>query len=174
VATVADVTIRTATTDDARSIAEVHVSSWRWAYDRLLPATVLDALSVDARAGEWASILAGSPGHVSVAVGPDGLLRGFASVGATRDGDGGAGTGELFAIYVEPGSAGRGVGSALQSWAEQALRDGGFTRATLWVLETNERARRFYERRGWTFDGTRGEHRFDCGNRPIVRYAREL
>ena len=26
--------------------------------------------------------------------------------------------------------------------------------AVLWVLEPNERARRFYERGGWAFDGT--------------------
>ncbi len=30
----------------------------------------------------------------------------------------------------------------------------GYRRATLWVLEANQRARRFYEARGWTPDGT--------------------
>jgi len=44
----------------------------------------------------------------------------------------------------------------------------------MWVLETNDLARHFYEKAGWIWDGTTSEHRFDCGNRPIVRYASDL
>jgi RimJ/RimL family protein N-acetyltransferase len=33
------------------------------------------------------------------------------------------------------------------------LRESGATRASLWCLADNARARRFYERRGWTLDG---------------------
>ena len=39
--------IRTATPEDARAIAEVHVASWRAAYRGVLPDTYLDRLSVD-------------------------------------------------------------------------------------------------------------------------------
>ena len=41
------VTVRDATVDDARAIAEVHVASWRWAYRGQLPDDLLDGLSVD-------------------------------------------------------------------------------------------------------------------------------
>jgi ribosomal protein S18 acetylase RimI-like enzyme len=172
-ASIVDVTIRAATVDDAEAIAEVNVASWRWAYDGLLPASTLDALSVDARADEWRSMIAAPVCDVSVATTDEGTVVGFANIGATRDDDDDA-TGELFALYVRPETAGTGVGRQLLRHAESLWREAGFTRATLWVLETNERGRRFYERHGWSFDGTRGEHRFDCGNRPIVRYAREL
>jgi ribosomal protein S18 acetylase RimI-like enzyme len=174
-ATALDVTIREATVDDAAAIAEVHVASWRWAYDGLLPASVLDELSVDDRAEWWRSAFGRWDGRVIVAVDGRGNVVGFASVGATGDDDDPpAGTGQLFAIYVVPAVAGTGTGRALLDRAESILRERDFGRATLWVLETNERARRFYERHGWSWDGTRGEHRFDCGNQPIVRYARPL
>jgi hypothetical protein len=44
----------------------------------------------------------------------------------------------------------------------------------LWVLESNDRARGFYERGGWVWDGTVGDHLIECANYPIVRYARDL
>ena len=34
-----------------------------------------------------------------------------------------------------------------------ALAQAGYRQATLWVLESNERARRFYEAAGWWPDG---------------------
>ena len=37
--------------------------------------------------------------------------------------------------------------------ALSVLRDEGYGAATLWVLERNPRARRFYEAAGWIADG---------------------
>lgn len=171
---VSGATIRRATADDARDIGEVHVASWRWAYAGLLPDAVLDALSVEERVDGWAPILEQVPEGVRVAVDEIGRVAGISSVGPTRDDDALPGTGELFAIYLRPEAAGTGVGSALLAAAEDDLRAAGFRRGTLWVLETNTRARSFYERHGWAWDGARSEHRFDCDRRPIVRYARDL
>ncbi len=42
----------------------------------------------------------------------------------------------------------------LHDRALDALREEGVQTARLWVLEHNRRARRFYERRGWTADGS--------------------
>jgi hypothetical protein len=42
------------------------------------------------------------------------------------------------------------------------------------VLETNVRARRFYEAAGWANDGTVTSERVDCEMRPTVRYRVEL
>ena len=47
-------------------------------------------------------------------------------------------------FYVEPGEHGAGVGSALFEQAQHA-RPEGFE---FWVFQRNEKARRFYERRG--------------------------
>ena len=77
---------------------------------------------------------------------------------------------QLYAIYLEERATGRGIGGALLARVTGEMRRAGFTRATLWVLETNERARRFYEHAGWTWDGTRSTHQVECSNLPIVRY----
>jgi GNAT superfamily N-acetyltransferase len=60
----------------------------------------------------------------------------------------------LEAIYVRPAAWGSGVAGALHDAAVAELRARGVERARLWVLERNERARRFYEGRGWQPDGT--------------------
>jgi ribosomal protein S18 acetylase RimI-like enzyme len=108
----------------------------------------------------------------------DGALLGFASAGASRDDDATQGTGEVTgevtAIYLAEGAAGTGLGRDLFSGIQLELRSRGFTQATLWVLETNARACRFYERQGWRWDGSLSDHQIQCDRQPIVRYAAEL
>ena len=50
----------------------------------------------------------------------------------------------------------------------------GFRAATLWVLRGNERARRFYERAGWTVDGARKDDVVAGVPVTEVRYRRDL
>lgn len=69
--------------------------------------------------------------------------------GRSRDDDAAPGTGELWALYTHPGAWRQGVGSALFDAAKRELAARGFQRATLWVLTSNDRARRFYESHGW-------------------------
>jgi GNAT superfamily N-acetyltransferase len=167
--------IRAATPDDARPIAEVHVASWREAYRDVLPADFLERLSVDEREAQRLAILTDPEERSGTVVAEtDRGIVGFAVFCRSRDEDAGPDTGEIPAIYVAPDLVGTGVGRALFGAALDGLREAGYSRATLWVLEANERARRFYERAGWTWDGTTSDHQFECANRPIVRYAGEL
>jgi RimJ/RimL family protein N-acetyltransferase len=55
-----------------------------------------------------------------------------------------------------------------------ALRASGFATASLWVLEDNPRARRFYEREGWRHDGAKREEEFLGVPISEVRYRIEL
>jgi GNAT superfamily N-acetyltransferase len=165
-----DVLIRPAAPGDARAIAEAHVASWRWAYRGQMPDDLLDDLSVDEREARWREILAGDTATAFVAV-RDGSVVGFASGGASTDDDAPATTGEVYSIYVIATEAGKGTGAALFTAIRVALAAKGFVDARLWVLETNGRARRFYEREGWGWDGSRSDHQEQCANLPIVRYA---
>ncbi len=99
---------------------------------------------------------------------------GFASFAPSRDEDVPARTGEVPAIYVDPAVLGAGVGRELFEAATVALRDADFAKATLWVLEANALARRFYEKAGWAWDGAVSTHLFDCANEPVVRYSVDL
>ena len=152
------VQIRRARPADARGIAEVHVGTWREAYRGLLPADFLAGLSIDARERFWDSELRVMPAErMPWLAESDGQLTGFVSAGPAREIDAGPTDGEVYAIYVLPECWDRGVGRDLLHHAESDLRDHGYAAAYLWVLADNERARRFYERAGWTLDGSRTE-----------------
>jgi GNAT superfamily N-acetyltransferase len=141
-------TFRAAREDDADALAALHVASWRWAYRGLLDDEVLDGLSVEDRGSMWRTLLGG--GEVAVVVAErENELVGFASAGPSRDDDAEPGTGEVAAIYLAEDVAGSGLGAALFARIQDELRARGFSRGTLWVLESNARARRFYEREGW-------------------------
>ena len=62
--------------------------------------------------------------------------------------------GEIYAIYVDPQHWGTGAGRALMAAALSHLAGEGLSPVRLWVLADNHRARRFYERHGFTADGT--------------------
>lgn len=68
-------------------------------------------------------------------------------------------------------------GSGLAGRAHDAVLDhlqaGGFTRSWLRVFEGNHRARRFYERRGWTPTGTTSRTSFPP-HPVLLEYARNL
>ena len=145
--------IRAATPDDARGIAEVHVASWLAAYRGLIADDALDALDIDARAARWQAGLADGSAHALVAEDEAGIY-GWATVGRSRDPDAGDEVGELWGLYLEPGHWGHGLGRELHDAALAELRRQGFTAATLWVLDSNRRARSFYERQGWRADGS--------------------
>ena len=111
-------------------------------------------------------------GLPSTLVAVDGsTIYGLATTGLCRDEDL-SNFGELMAIYVDPAHVGTGVGRLLIAAARERLRAVGVTAASLWVLDGNVRARRFYERDGWRFDGTRRTRTY--GDAPVeeVRYRR--
>lgn len=143
--------VRPARRDDAAAIADIHVETWQAAYEHVFGAERLAGIG-DRRA-QWDERLAEArPGSQTFVAEDAGRVRGFVSVGDSRDEPG---KGELYAIYVLPEAWGSGAGPALMSTALEELR--GYSSATLWVLEDNPRARRFYEREGWILDGGRRE-----------------
>lgn len=93
------------------------------------------------------------PGSVRlVVVDADGVPVGFLFGGAAA-GDPGASDGEVYALNVHPEHWGSGAGTDLLAAAQRALAAAAFDTAVLWVAPGNQRARRFYEHRGWRADG---------------------
>jgi GNAT superfamily N-acetyltransferase len=60
---------------------------------------------------------------------------------------------EVEQVYVSAGHRGSGVAGLLLAEAERLVAAGGHPRAWLAVVAGNARARRFYERSGWTDEG---------------------
>jgi GNAT superfamily N-acetyltransferase len=86
---------------------------------------------------------------------PAGQTRGFVQFGRSRDADIPSDGGEVYAIFVEPEAQGTGLGRLLIERALARLAEQGYGAPTLWVLESNVQARRFYERGGWELDAGR-------------------
>ncbi len=57
-------------------------------------------------------------------------------------------TGWIWALFVQPGVEGRGIGRALLARACETLRDAGFVECTL-STDPDTRAARFYRQAGW-------------------------
>ena len=147
--------IRRAQSRDAEALAHVHVRTWQAAYEHVFGAERLSGIDVERRREIWNRALADE--RIAVWVAEDqGRTVGFVSIGDSRDSDA---DGELFAIYVLPQAWGTGAAASLMREALAALRE-RYRTAILWVLEDNPRARRFYEREGWTLDGGRKEDEF--------------
>ncbi|MEU2304376.1 GNAT family N-acetyltransferase [Streptomyces misionensis] len=163
------VTVRTMTAADVTAVAEIRVAGWRAAYAGLLPASYLDRMSVEENAGRLRERLArpGGSGADLVAVDARGTPAGWVCVGpAHREG------GEVHALYVRPSRIGTGVGRALLDAANAHAHAHGLDPLALWVLAGNTRARRFYERAGYTADGAVRTEDYDGVAVREVRYCR--
>jgi GNAT superfamily N-acetyltransferase len=82
------------------------------------------------------------------------------------------GTINLWQLFVRPAWHGRGIANALMEAAVHEARQRGFTCMRLWTPRDQRRARRFYEREGWTLTG--GVHYESPFGLPVVEYARNL
>ena len=169
--------IRPAVVGDASRLGAVHVSAWQWAYRGLMPDDLLDSLRPESRGRAWEAWL-GDPsehGFEAWVVEVDGEIVGFVSSSDARDGDVPPNSAELLSVYLLEPYLGAGLGHALLTEAEASWRAADYELAVLWVLESNERTRRFYERHGWTTDGSTKAHDLGAGQEDAaIRYTKIL
>lgn len=136
--------------DDVAALAELHVQVWKDAYTGLLPDETIAGMTVARRTEMWTRLIERDPSVAWVAEDARGVV-GLASIGPAREPQG---WGQLYNIYVRSAAWGTGVGSALWEAAQAGITALGFGPRQLYVLDTNLRARRFYEFKGWIHDGT--------------------
>jgi len=152
-----EVVVREAVPDDADAIADAHVEAWREAYRHAVPAALLDDPAFrTSRFEGWRRRLVDELrpdgwdlDDTIFAALLDGRVVGFGHVGRSRGDRIGQPDGELYGFYVHPDAWGSGVADALIDRCHRALAV-RFDDALLWVLTDNPRARRFYERNGWS------------------------
>jgi ribosomal protein S18 acetylase RimI-like enzyme len=176
-------TVRVATPQDAADIVRINVHGWRLAYAGIVPDDVLAAMDVTARVERYRQRMGQSSQFESLLAQDSGATIGYTSLGPYRIGQHegvlSRRVGEVVAIYVDPPRWGTGAGRALMDAALARLAARGFSSVRLWVLADNGRARRFYERAGFTPDGARAAYpvtRPDGSvvDLPELRYARLL
>ncbi len=147
-------TIEPALPADADAIADVHVRSWAIAYRGQIPDELLDYRTIEVRAGQWRAWFDAPPPQSGMYVAKlGGEVVGFVDYGPCRDEDARPDWGEAYALYLVGEAWGTGMGRALFERATADLIAAGFTHLSLWVLDTNARARRFYKIADWHADG---------------------
>lgn len=161
------------TLEDAARVAEIQVRSWQTAYRGIVPDTYLDAMNPEDRAVKWREILQAADSELLV-IEEAGRILGWASWGDCRDDDmDPRKTAELWAIYLCPSAYGRGYGWQLWQEVERRVLEEGREEMTLWVLERNERARRFYGKAGFVPEPGARKVLERLGGIAELRYRRE-
>lgn len=154
--------IRRATLEDAPAIAALHVRSFHHAYPDIVPDEILAGVTVEEFVEKWERWLGPEALGSTFIAETYGRIFGLCALEHAR----------LRNVHVEPAAQGAGLGSALLSHGEAALREGGFAQGELLVFAANGLARAFYERHGWSTDGAIVED--PSGWAPAVRYVKPL
>jgi RimJ/RimL family protein N-acetyltransferase len=164
---------RRAWPDDASAVAGVYVRSWRVAFAGLVPQQYLDAMDPSREESEWKTRIAETrwPSSGVVVAETEAGIVGFASFGPSQETPDIA---EIGTLYAMPEVWGTGTGKQLMLATLTTLGQADYTQATLWVLEDNERARRFYEAAGWRADGAAVEDTTGGASLNKLRYRRPL
>jgi GNAT superfamily N-acetyltransferase len=157
-----EVRLRRALPEEAPAIAAIWQLGWRDGHLGHVPAE----LTAARRADSFRARAAERIGDTTVAV-VGGQVAGFVMVNGS----------EVEQVYVDAGHRGTGVAGLLLDDAERQVRAAGHTAAWLAVVPGNLRARRFYERHGWTDAGPFAYAAEGDGGPipvPTLRYVKEL
>lgn len=137
---------------DVPALARLHVRGWEIAYSHLIEGDRwFGQAAIDRRVRDWTRWLtpgtrAADEGRYRVGRDADGAAIGLAASWPPRDAQP-VRDRELSLLYLDERWFGTGLGRALT----EAILEGG--PASVWVAEDNPRARRFYEKAGFTPDG---------------------
>jgi ribosomal protein S18 acetylase RimI-like enzyme len=154
--------VRDAQASEIFALAKIWFAGWQDAHARVLPVELARLRTLES----FQERLAAGLDRVRV-IGPDDAPSGFC---ITNDA-------QLDQLYVSPEARGSGVAHALIVDGEARLRDEGVSKAWLVCAIGNQRAARFYEKRGWSLAGTVIEHlKAGSGTFPleIWRYEKSL
>lgn len=128
-------------------IGKLYESSWKYAYKGILPQDYLDHIPM----GQWVDSINGA-GLNSLVLIDQGRIIGTASFCKSRW-EMYSDYGEVVSIYFLPDYIGKGYGRLLLGKCIEELKQSGFNKVLLWVLEDNHRARKFYEKYGFIYSG---------------------
>ena len=142
------VVVRPVRNVDTEALGRVHATCWHETYDHLVSKAALEALSPRRMAELWSHWSSLGPEYRQYVALADGEVVGFSGSGPSRDDDTPRER-ELYFLYLLSAWHGTGIGQQL---FDAAVGDDA---VSLWVAEDNPRAHRFYQRNGFTADGSR-------------------
>ncbi|BCL69279.1 GNAT family N-acetyltransferase [Vibrio nigripulchritudo] len=141
-------TIRKALIADVKDIADIHVSSWKVAFEGQMPQGYIDEFTTSSREAEWFDIIEKQQEIVYVAQ-EDSKIMGFLSFYISAES---TQTIELSKLYLCPKVYQRGIGQKLMTHLEKMARGMNIKQLSLYVLDCNQNAINFYKKHGFEFD----------------------
>lgn len=170
------ITIRKVLYEEAYNYAVNHIACWQDAYKGIIPDDYLESMSAQIeKRTEWNRQALSDPGDCEyLCVTYDSDMIGRLVFSKCRDEDKNeTNTGEIHAIYLLADYWGKGYGRQMMDYAIAELKRARYEEVIVWVLEKNNRARLFYEKCGFTLDGTSKD--IEIGETLIeVRYTLSL
>ena len=154
----AAMTVRNATFEDMALAADIMVTSFRTAFAAFVSSETMDACTNPANCRAMLEHIY-QEGKMHFLMGG---VQGFLCWQETEEGA------EIVAIHSLPESWGTGLGHAMLT---EALKQIGDRPVYLWAFKENTRARRFYEKNGFHWDGSERVSEFDGALE--VRYVRK-
>lgn len=147
-----DCLIRYANEEDSKVLGNIHSESWKKAYKAIIPDNILNNISAEKRERYFYRVLSEKLEMIAL-IFKEGKAVGFITFGSCRDGDLDSSWGEIWGIYLLTEYWNQGLGTKLIHWGINELRNNGFSKISLWVLEKNINARNFYKKLGFHHDG---------------------
>lgn len=143
---------RQATAAQADILGRIHAASWQAAYEGIVPEAERQRFTPEQRAKIWSDFLPGCTQECYLFF-CDGQPYGLAMLAHSHEEGAPQDEGEVYAFYMHPSV----WGTTATNWAFlfclQRLKNMGYRSAVVWVLEENRRARRFYEKYGFSSEG---------------------
>lgn len=170
-----DILIRKAVPDDAYDYAACHISCWLSAYKGIISDEFLSSLpnEMERREERYREAFTKPDSCEHYCVMHAERMIGSLVIDKSRDEDKLL-AGEVIAIYLLDEFWSKGYGIKMMDYAVDKLKHRGHSEIILWTFQQNERARRFYEKYGFTFDGAKKEMTNWGGPLTVVRYALNL
>ncbi|NQT60968.1 MAG: GNAT family N-acetyltransferase [Bacteroidetes bacterium] len=138
--------------NDIKQQAIVHSLSFRTAYKGIIPDSFLESFTIEKREKFFTDEFEKYKDTFTIKEGEK--LAGFCTIGNNRDEDKADDVGEIWGIYIHPTYWRRGYGTRLFEHVKSKLIARRYAEITLWVLRQNTAARAFYEKYGFSWDGT--------------------
>ena len=142
-----EIKLRKAIQTDAQEIAQIHVNSWKAAFNGLMPEKYINSYTHSSRMEEWQEIIRTNAETVILAE-RDEKVVGFMSYSINPKL---LETVELGKLYLCPSVYGQKLGSKFISHLEVDSKAQGIKAINLYVLNNNEAAIHFYYKHGFEF-----------------------
>ena len=148
-----DAVIRSAHEGDARTIARIHVDSWRAVYRKILPQSYLRRMNYGSMVQSFEKGLMSPINTYLIAEDSRGAPTGYICGGPERIGDS-IYHSEVYELYISPEYQRQGTGRRLLSALASHLYEMKFYALMVWVLADNPN-HRFYEKAGGLYLGAK-------------------